>query len=70
MINVYHEKLPNKLQSLFSIGYKLRYETRQAKQFKVKYKRTNIKDFCISSVGIKLWNLLPSSVTEAKTLNH
>ena len=69
MFNAYHSKLPKKLQTFFSIGDNLCYKTRQSNKFKVKYKRTNVKAFCVSSKGPKLWNSLPNSATETKSIN-
>ena len=68
MYNAYHHKLPVRLQKLFLIN-DLNENTRQKQRFKVNYRRTNIKAFCISSTGTKLWNSLPKCITESKSIH-
>ena len=68
MYNVYHGKVPNNLKLLFKTGKTSEYNTRQNNRFKVTYRRTNIKAFCISSLGCKLWNSLPDNVIDAISL--
>ena len=65
MFNVYHGKVPNNLKLLFKTGKTSQYNTRQNKRFKVAYRRTDIKAFCISSFGCNLWNILPDNVIDA-----
>ena len=68
MYNAYCHLLPVRLQRLFLIN-DLTYNTRQRQQFKVNYRRTNIKAFCISSIGTKIWNALPKGVIESKSIH-
>ena len=68
MYRAFHNKLPLNLQRLFKIGDAVKYTTRQSKKFRVKYRRTNVMEHCISIAGTKIWNELPVNVVESKSI--
>ena len=68
MFNAYHGKVSNNLKLLFKPGKTSQYNTRQNNRLKVAYRRTNIKIFCILSIGCKLWNSLHDNVINVISL--
>ncbi len=69
MYNVYHDKIPSNLKPMFTIGTTIHYQTRQKNKFKILFRNTNIKAFCVTSIGAKLWNSLPIELADAKSLH-
>ena len=51
--------LPSRLSRLFDLNVG---STRQSGKFVVKYSRTEMKSFCISMAGVKLWNSLSETI--------
>ena len=65
MYKAKNNMLPCRLTKLFDINTG---KTRQAGKFLVKYSRTRKKGFCISSIGVKLWNQLENDVVNSRSL--
>ena len=66
--NAYHNKLPTNVQKYFSFGMDVHsYNTRQAHNFSVIYRRTTIKSMCLTCVGVKLWNSMNKDMKECKS---
>ena len=57
--------LPRRLKYHFSINVS---NTRQNGLFKIEYKRTKLKSFCVSHSGVLLWNNLASKIRNSVTL--
>ena len=51
--------LPERLKKFFEVNNS---NTRQRGKFCVTYCRTKLKSFCVSSIGVKLWNNLPDCI--------
>ena len=69
MFKAYHKMLPINLQKWFEVGSRTKqHVTRQKNKFSINYVRTSLKSHCISSIGPKLWNLLPFSVSSCNNL--
>ena len=63
-----HNSLPVNVQKLFSLNFDNIHITRQNNLFKVKYARTSLKAKCVSICGVKLWNSLPTDVSNCHSL--
>ena len=61
LFKAYHIQLPNNLQNLFVKSAPL-HSTRSTHQF-IRYVRINTRAMTLSIYGIKLWNSLPTSIT-------
>ena len=68
MYNVYNGNIPPNLRHLFTIGTTAPYVTRQKDKFRICFRKTNIKAFCVSTLGCKLWNSLPAKLTKSKSV--
>jgi hypothetical protein len=69
MYKARYGQLPTNVQALFKIGTDRYYSTRQVNKFKQSYVRTKLKSMCISVQGVKLWNSLDCSLTNAKHIH-
>ena len=70
MFNAYHSTLPPRLNCLFVKNRDV--NSRHSKylfNFKLQRPNTNTLATCLSIIGPKLWNNLPSAIKEAKTLS-
>ena len=67
MYKAKHNLLPRRLNNIFTLNTGC---TRQAGKFVVNFRRTTLKTFCISSVGVKLWNELDDRLYECNSLSQ
>ena len=68
MYKVYHRSLPLSIQELFRLREN-KYDLRGTGIFKkLKISRTNIKERCISAIGVNIWNRLDNELKLSKTL--
>jgi hypothetical protein len=56
MFKIYHNMLPNILQSLYVFNNSLTRQTRQMKQFRVLFMRLSISQKTVTYAGVKIWN--------------
>ena len=68
MFKAYHNLLPHSTQMYFKLNVNVhKYNTRQEEQFVTNYRRTTLKSMCLSNIGVKLWNNVPSELKKCKT---
>lgn len=71
MFKAYNSFLPVCLQTFFAIGNtNLCVTTRQSHKFRTRYTRTTMKSQSATIVGAKLWNSLPSKLTQIKNIHN
>jgi hypothetical protein len=66
MFKVYKSLHPLRILRYFS---RITSSTRQHNDFQIKYHRTSLKSFCISIVGVGLWNNLDSTLKNSNSLS-
>ena len=65
MYKAFYGLLDSRLSKRFTLN---RSKTRQNKQFYVQFKRTKLKSFSISCIGVSLWNKLDITLKESKNI--
>ena len=69
MYQAYHKKLPSNLQKCFVLRVETStHKTRQIDNFITQYRRTCKRASCVSIVGQQLWNRLPKTVSQSKSI--
>lgn len=68
MFKIKQNLLPTKIQSNFHFGNReCKHQTRQRSNFRSTYSRTTLNQHSLSIIGPKLWNCLPSTLTDCKS---
>ncbi len=66
----YYERLPMPLQAFFLRNSSINIScSRNKHDFKVNYRRTNLKAMCLSNVGVKIWNNIDLSLRQSANIN-
>ena len=70
MYKAFSNKLPQNIQSYFTKSFSgNEYRTRQKNCFKQKYTRTTKRQYCLSNIGVKVWNSLNENIKSCDNLN-
>ena len=69
MYKAYNNLLPVNLQKMFTVVGNAYHDTRQVKNFKCRFARTQLKAMVISVKGVKLWNSLDKGLCECHNIN-
>ena len=71
MYILYHCKLPNKLQSKFSLSNKEeKYNMRLKSKFRIRHIRTTKSRHCLSVFGVKMFNSLPNFILTKRDIHY
>ena len=63
MYKAFSNKLPHNIQSYFTKSFSgNEYRTRQKNCFKQKYTRTTKRQYCLSYIGVEVWNNLNENI--------
>ena len=70
MYKAFSNKLPQNIKSYFTKSFSgNEYRNRQKNCFKQKYTRTTKRQYCISNIGVKVWNSLNENIKSCDNLN-